>query len=182
MYSQFAAGIVVQILMMTAAQVSSVKFTADDVPAGVMLDRSSASVSSISRSDLPQPPLLADPRVASASGSFVSQPPADPAGLSSFTTYASYPPYSPAPYPYPYPQLVHSTSAPAASQDETSRLFGNIGHALNPANLFTCPSGNIVCVISKIAAAVFVLAGLGLAVYLVYALVTGKLGSFGLGR
>ena len=182
MYSQFAAGVVVQMLMLTAAQATSMKFTASDALAGVAVDRSGT----VSRVELPAPPPLADPRVASASGSFVAQPPVDPATISSNTAYTSYPPYSPVPYPYPYPypypQLAYSTAAPTTSYDDTSRLFGNIGHALNPANLFSCPAGNVGCIISKIAAAVFVLAGLGLAVYLVYALVTGKLGSFDLGR
>ena len=175
MFSQLSAAVAQTLLLLAvAAGASSVTFMASDaLHAGVTVGRS--GVGAVSR---------ADARVASASGSFVSQPPADPAPLASDAVYSSYPPYGPSPYPYPYPhpQLAYSTAAPPASYDETSRLFGNIGHALNPANLFTCPKGSVGCIIAKVASAVFILAGIGLAVYLVYALVTGKLGSFGVGR
>lgn len=108
--------------------------------------------------------------LASASGAYVSSPPADT------SAYPAYPPYSPYPYPYTYPlPYPHpTTEAPDSSTQETSRFFGNVAEALNPMNALSCPTGNTGCVIQKILGAVFILGAIALAIYLVYTLATGQ--------
>jgi len=152
-----AVGVVVQMLSVAPLPVAG--------DAGLL-----KTAGAVSRSDLP-----------ASSGAYVAEPPVS----HSSATYSVYPPY---PYPYPYAYYPYPTSSltspSSTASDDTSRLFGGVANALNPSSLLTCPSGDTGCVVQKIFAAMFIFAGIGLAVYLVYALVNGTLGNMlnGLGR